>query len=160
MKRWGSALSIGLGRGTRRLPVGVSPFQLVLITLSYPPVLFWISFPNSFAAFRSRPRNGVGAIQLSVVALGDADPFGEAPVPFVSSSTLSTPSTKLDQAFRTPLLSPEAALPEMGFGVFQLLLVALGDADLLEGASFISFSSTVPAPSMILGHAASTSSLC
>jgi len=72
-----------------------------------------------------------GALQLSLVALGDRDPL-EFPRPLSFLYSSSTPLKNLGQAVIPPTLLSEVSRREMVSGALQLSLVAMGDRDPLE----------------------------
>ena len=88
------------------------------------------------------------AFQLSLVALGDADPLER--LQFISFSlTAPTPFQNRGYSSRTTAMFPEGSRPEMESGALQLSLVALGDRDLLDRRQSYSLSSTFPTPPKI-----------
>ena len=87
----------------------------------------------------------MGALQLSLVALGDRDPL-EFPQPLSFLYSSSTPLKNLGQAVLPPTLLSEVSRREMVSGALQLSLVAMGDRDPLEWRQSISASCSVPSP--------------
>jgi hypothetical protein len=85
-----------------------------------------------------------GALQLSLVALGDRDPL-EFPQPLSFLYSSSTPLKNLGQAVLTHTLLSEVSRREMVSGALQLSLVAMGDRDPLEWCQSFSASCSVPA---------------
>jgi hypothetical protein len=91
---------------------------------------------------------GFGALQLSLVAMGDRDPLE-----WRQSYSLSSKSQRrvkiLGQASRTPALLLDVSRSELESGALQLSLVAMGDRDPLEWRQSFSASSLVPSPPKI-----------